>query len=1083
MGIRRYSVYTLALIALLIFSANLFGQASDGILVGSITDASGSAVVNAALQLDNVATGIRYSAKTDELGQYRFNNIPAGKYKLVTTAAGFGNTTVENINIEANLTATVNVSMQVGSLSESVSVIEAPAVIDTTTARLQTTFNTRQAEVLPTTGIGILGVINLSLLSAGVSSSGGAGYGTGPSIGGQRPTDNNFMIEGVDDNNRSVTGPQISVSNEAVAEFTLQQNQFSPEFGHSTGGQFNTIIKSGTNELHGTLYEYFQNRTLNAIDQQFGRQGFTNNPRFDSNRVGGNIGGPVLKNRWFYFFDYEYSPTGQAASSSSAIFAPTAAGLATLDAMSGINKNNLNVFKTYTPVAAAQFGNRTTTVNGVAIPLGVLSIAAPSFINIQNYIASSDFNLSEHDQIRARYLYSKQDQIDTTANLPQFFTPLVLRNHLASLSEFHTFTPNITNELRLAYNRRVADNPVGSYSFPGLDVFPNLNFSDLGLNIGPNGNDPQGSRSNTFQAVDNITWTHGRHTFKFGYDGRKLNITSFFVQRQRGDYQYSTLARFLNDITPEFAERSVGGFPFIGNLVSHYAYANDDFKVTSHLTVNLGVRYEFVDVPTGAKEQKLNALASVPGLISFNSPKPTYNDWAPRVGIAYSPGTSGKTSIRAGFGMAYDQIYQNLGTNSLAPEFFTTIDAHITQPGAPNFLANGGIPGTALPLTSPTRARALTSSFIPDQLRPYSIQWNFGVQHVLANDYTIEVRYLGARGVHLPFQVQLNRPAAVTAANSLPTFLSRPTQAQLDALPNTLTAIRNNAPVSPLTAAGFASTITTFEPEGNSTYHGLATQITKRFSKGLQFIGAYTWSHNIDDSTAALFSTVTSPRRPQDFDNLRPERASSALDHRNRFSMSWIYDAPWFKNANWFEKNLIGNWVFGGTYIAETGTWATPRSGIDSNLNGDNAGDRTVINPSGLGNRGSDITTLTNTSGAVVGYLANDPTARYIKAGAGVLPTAGRNTLRLPGINNFDLSLAKRFNFTERKALEFRAEAYNALNHPQYTPGFPSVANLRSRTAGGAVSLLLPDNPIFDRPDLAYQSNSRLMQLVMRFTF
>lgn len=1075
---------------LLAITGILFGQASDGNLVGTVTDSSGAAIVNAAVELTNTQTGIKATTKTDAQGVYRFNNILVGTYTLVTSMTGFGNTTVKNIAVEASVNATINVTMQIGVTSSSVTVVESAPPIDTTTAHVSTTFTSQQAERLPVTGLGVLGVINLSLLGAGVSSSGGAGYGTGPSVGGQRPTDNNFMIEGADNNNRSVTGPVLIIPNEAVSEFSLQQNQFSPEFGHSTGGQFNTIIKSGTNQLHGSLYEYFQNRNLNAIDQQFGRQGITQNPRNDDNRFGGTVGGPIIRNKWFFYGNWEYQPVGAASSSASAIFVPTAAGLQTLNGLSGINKTNLGVFEKYVPTAASQFGNQTTTVNGAPIPLGILSIVGPSFTNYQNYLVSSDYNLSERDQIRARYVNNRQDAIDTTANLPFFFSPVNLRRHFATLSEFHTFSPAITNELRGAYLRNVDGRPIQNVSFPGLDAFPNLNFNDLGLNIGPNSNYPQSSRSNTFELIDNLTWTKGRHTLKFGYDGRKLNISSFFVQRQRGDYQYSTLERYLNDITPEFAERSVGGSPFIGNLVSHYGYANDDFRLRPNLTVNLGVRYEYVGVPTGAQEQALNNLASVPGLIVFNAPKATHNDWAPRVGLAWSPGTSGKTSIRAGFGMAYDQIYQNLGTNSLPPEFFTTLDAHITQPSAPNFLANGGISGAAQPITSAAVARKLTSSFIPDQVRPYSLQWNLSYQRVLWNDFTVEARYLASKGVHLPYQVQLNRPAAAYAGHSLPTYLQAPTQAQIDALPLTLGDLKNSAPANPYTAAGFTSTITTFQPQGNSTYHGLALQVTKRFSRGLQFLSAYTWSHAIDDSTDALFSSVTSPRRPQDFNNLSPEKADSALDHRQRFTTSWVYDTPWMKTSNnWFAKNLIGNWLLTGTYIAETGTWATPRSGIDSNLNGDNAGDRTVLNPSGIANVGSGVTPLCRTgancavANNAVAYVAVNPNARYIIAGAGVLPTAGRNTLRLPGINNFDLSLGKKFNVTESKFFEFRAEGYNAFNHPQYVPGFPNVANLRSRTTGGAVSFLLPDNATFDRPDLAYQSNSRFMQLVARFVF
>jgi hypothetical protein len=646
----------------------------------------------------------------------------------------------------------------------------------------------------------------------------------------------------------------------------------------------------------------------------------------------------------------------------------------------------------------------------------------------------------------------------------------------------HSFSPTFTNELRAGWNRRVDDRPIGNYSWPGLDAFPNLSFNDLGLTIGPNSNYPQSNRSNTYQLADNASIVKGRHTIRFGYDGRKLNITNFFVQRQRGDYIYNSFERFMLDVTPEFAERSAGGFPFIGNLLSHYAYANDEWRVKPNLTLTLGVRYEFVDVPAGAKSQELNALASVPGLLEFRAPKPTYTDFTPRVGIAWSPGNSGKTSIRAGFGMAYDQVYQNLGTNSLPPQYFTTIDAHIERPDQPNFLANGGIKTEARPITSPSQARALTSSFIPDQVRPYSLQWNVGVQRVLANDYTLEVRYLGSRGVHLPYQVQMNRPAGVTADRNLPLYFSRPSQAQLDALTLTRSQLQVGSVNDPLVKAGFTSTITTFLPVGNSSYHGLATQLNKRFSRGFQFTAAYTLSSLIDDSTAALNSTVTTPRRPQDFANLRAERAHSALDHRHRASVGWLYTTPWYNNSsNWWMKNLVGNWTFSGTYIAETGSWATFRSAADSNLNGDNAGDRTVFNPNGDRRLGSGTTALTNSAGQTVAYLANNPNAAWVAAPQGVLPNAGRNLVRFPMINNVDAALGKRFSFGEGKFFEIRGEFYNALNHPQYIPGFASIINPGvGLTQTAVANALIPTNTNFQRWDLAFASNARLGQIVAR---
>lgn len=387
-------------------------------------------------------------------------------------------------------------------------------------------------------------------------------------------------------------------------------------------------------------------------------------------------------------------------------------------------------------------------------------------------------------------------------------------------------------------------------------------------------------------------------------------------------------------------------------------------------------------------------------------------------------------------------------------------------------------------MTDPVAARRLTTSFVPDQLRPYSIVWNAGVQRVFREDYTVEVRYLGSRGVHLALQQNLNRPSGITPERSLPLFLSRPSQADLDRLTLTRANLAIGAATDPLVLAGFPNAITAFMPQGNSIYHGLATQVNKRFSQGVQFVGSYTWSHAIDDSTASLNSTVLTPRRPQDFNNLRPERASSALDRRHRFTLGWVYETPWLRDSGvWALKNLLGNWLLSGAYTIETGAWATARSGFDANLNGDTAGDRVIINTAGDANRGSDVTALTNSAGAIVGYLANDPTARYIRTREGMYPNSGRNTIRLPRINNFDLAAGKRINITERVRTEIKAEFYNALNHAQFTAGIPNSAYLRTRTGAAETSMLLPGNPIFLRPDLAFQSNSRTGQLVLRVEF
>jgi hypothetical protein len=826
---------------------------------------------------------------------------------------------------------------------------------------------------------------------------------------------------------------------------------------------------------------------LNALDQAFKRQGIFSQPRYDQNRLGGGIGGHIIKNKLFYYGLYEYNPTGQASTPSGATYSPTAAGYAALDNMSGISKTNLGVLKQF--LAPAPTASNTTTVQGVAIPTGILPIVAPQYTNDYSWLVSIDYNISDRDQIRGRYVDNKQNGFSPTAlsNLPTFFYPRPTTSHLLSVSEFHTFRPNLTNEFRLAYNRYNDDIGIPNFQFPGLDVFPNIQIqNDLNVQIGPYTSAPQATIQNTYQMVEVLGWNKGRHDLKFGIEGRDLIAASTFIQRVRGDYDYSTLERYLLDYVPDaLAQRNVGGRPYSGNQFAVYGFANDNFRLNRNLTLNFGLRYEFTSVPKSMKEFALNSLADVPGVLTFFEPQPQKTNFAPRVGFAYSPGESGKTSIRGGFGIAYDQIFDNVGTNARPPQATSTFDQPVVDQCC--FLGNGGIkPNAPTSQLTPAQARAATSSWLPDQKVGYSATWNLGIQRVFAKDYTFEARYVGTKGIHLLFQNQLNRAAVVTPTHNLPTLLAAPTQAYLDSLTistASLAAERNTPGIGNTMAQyGFTSNITAYVPQGNSEYHGLAMELTRRFSKDLHFHAAYTWSHLMDDSTAEVNSTTLSPRRPQDFNNIRSEWASSALDHRQRFTLGWLYETPWHRNSpNKLLKHLLGGYQISGAYTAEAPEYITPQSAVDSNQNGDAAGDRVIINPSGVPGTSSDVTALKNSSGATVAYLANNPNAQYIRAQIGAFATSGRNILAGRGINNFDFSLFKKLQFTERWNLALRADFFNGLNHPQYTPG--RVNNVNNTNRANVTNYLTPGNPLFAQFDQVYSSNPRTIQVGARLTF
>lgn len=1093
----------------------LLGQATDSNIVGTVSDPAGALVPNVAITAINKATNVKYETVSNNAGEYRFNNVPVGRYDITATAAGFAPAKIGDVQLDLNRTASVPLTLAVGTVSTEVEVVEAAAAIDTTTSQIQTNWDADAIRNLPNAGTSKVtdasGIYNVTLGNAGVALAGGIGQGVGPAVAGQRSENNSFSIDGVNNDNHEITGPMTYVSNEAVSQISVLQNQFSPEFGGASGGVFNVIVKSGTNQLHGSIYEYLQNRDLNAVDNTEVLSGNRTNPRFDSNRFGATVGGPIKRDKLFYFGNYEYNPVGQASVPNAPVFAPTAAGVALLNGMTNLSKTNLGIFEKYVPVAPTADPTNPITVNGVNIPNGPLTFASPNYNNSYHAIVSADWTISSKDQFRARYIYDKNSEIDNNPSLPVFYTAETLFNNMLSLSEFHTFSPTMENEIRISYSRRNQQVPAGSFTFPGLNLFPNIGVDELQLQLGPDPNAPQGGIQNLFQIQENITKTMGRHTFKAGYNFSDIVLSSYFIQRVRGDYDYSTLEEFLLDQQPDggnisgvSGERSFGAASGIPEgFLQNTAFFNDDYRVRKNLTLNLGLRYEIVTVPVASRAQQYSAIADVPGVISFRNPAVSKNDWSPRIGFAYSPGTSGNWAIRGGIGRSFDLSYTNLSENANPAFYQVTQDVNTANPVS-NFLANGGLTAAAPTVQTAASARAGLSSYIWDQNRPYALNGSFGVQRLLKKDYTIEARYVYTKGVHLYVQDRLNVVPEVTPSNYIPTFATMPSAAQFAALskplgnsstPGTVEGTlpygtTSAIPYNNLAIYGFQQNLVGFNPVGDSRYNGLALQMSKRFSKNFSYLLAYTWSHTMDDSTATLFSTYYTPRRGQDFQNQAADWSNSALDHRQRFTFTPMYDFKMFDHSNWFMKNLVSNWNISGTYTFQSGEQADVQSGVDSNLNGDSAGDRTIINPAGAATTGSGVTgynsagQVASSSASIVAYVAKNPNARYIVAGAGALANASRNTLLMPPIDNFDIALTKRFNVSERMRLEFAGQFANIFNHAQYVGSWISDVG-ENQTIGSTFTRneLIPSNAQFAQWSQFFSSNSRSVQVVARFIF
>ena len=1133
---RNARTFVLVISMLCIFvSVQASAQATSGDLVGTVTDPSGAVVVKATVEIKNAETGVVTLLTTTSSGQYHAANLLPGRYEINVTAPGFQPYRLRGLSVELNKTATTDVTLSLGANTTIEVSADASAALDTTSTNLTTSFFNDELSTLPSATIGGAsqngvqsGVLNVSLLGPGVASSGGLGIGVGPSIGGQRPRNNNFEIEGIDNNNKAVTGPLVYIANDAVGNFTLITNQFSPDFGHSSGGQFNTTIVSGTNRLHGKLYEYFQNRNLNAASGIEG--GKIPNPKYDSNRYGGQLGGPILKDKLFFFTNYERQTLGQNASGY--VCVPTAAGMKTLNDLApsyNFSATNVAQFTKYVPTPNFAGGEQVTSENDNAcgnqvsgpqfitvtngltvgslqttnIPLGNYQINAGAPLQFNSLTTSADYTIGQKDSIRLRYIHDWETQTDTGATsgetlLPAFFTQEPFKWHLFAGSEYHSFTPNLTNEFRIGFNRYDNTLTSGNFAYPGLDQFPYIQYLDMGsLTVGADGNAPQFTIQNLYQLTDNISYTKGKHTFKFGFDGRKYISPQGFTQRARGDYEYAATDQFLHDLATDangFAERSSGSHTYYGDQMALYGYGNDTWRVRPTIALNVGLRYEFTSVPVGERAQALNSAASVPGLVDFHAPRPSYKGLAPRFGINWAPDV--KTSVRAGFGIAYDVLFDNLGTLSFPPQYSVTEDVGSAGYPAylsPGFLANGGLPpgsgsGTFVYPNTPeglAAQRADTSAFLPDQTLPYAETYTLTVQRTIGSAFTAEIGYVGTHGIHLPTQDQINIQPRVNDTNVLPTFAGATLLEKAGSGATTLADIKALSNIVPAwNTAGFTGKITSYQPYSSSNYNGLIANLTRQFEKGLQLNLSYTWSKTMDTATAEVFATVLTPRRPQNSQCVSCEYSRSALDRTQRLSLEAMYEVQAYKHSDkFFLREIAGNWVIAPIYTYESPEYATPLSGVNSNLNGDSgpAIDRTIINPSGVRGTGSAASAILNTNGDVIGYQAVNPNAYYVQAGNGTLPNASRNTLPIRPIDNLDLGVYKRLSFHEHYSLEMGLQAWNSLNHPQYQPG--TIDNVNGPSYTSSYNFQTVSNAFFNRPEKQFLNNARNMQISGKFIF
>lgn len=1092
----RRSVVALLIVLLLATLAGVArAQRFDGTLRGDVIDESGAVVPDTKITLTNQDTGVSQVTTTTSAGSYVFPNLLAGTYTLSAEKDGFQKYQRQGIQINSNQTIDANIRLSIGATTTTVEVSAGADLVQTSNSTLTNTFDARLVADLPNNGGTPL---QLALFAPGITSNSAGVQGDGGSVGGVRPRANGFTIDGADDNDVTVTGRTSPVIEDAVADLTVITNQFSAEYGHSAGGLFNLTTKSGTNDLHGTAHWFTQNRNLNAADNLIGDQIaaglIPNKPRFDHNDLGGTIGGPLVRDKLFFFGAYNYQNTGQLFTGPTNV-PPTAAGLGMLNAIA-TSQGFTEVGKILAQLPVAPSQTDTTPVVDTAgalgpagatvlVPVGGIQTFATNFANEHDFQTNVDWNHG-NQQVRGRFLYSRARAVNLNPQTPQsqFNGAVIVDTRKLVLSDVWAITPRYVNDFHVSYSRLVAN-----FAIPSNFLnFPNAEVDDLSLNIGPESNSPQGRTTNVYQIADTQTYTRGRHTFKWGAEALRWIAPSNFLPRSRGEWDYANLNELVNDIVPtgsNGALRGAGDGGFDNSQKAFYTFVQDDWKISRRLTLNLGLRYEVSTLAASGASQAINSIADCPecifpntptGLI-FRKPKTDFNNFSPRVGFAFDPTGSGKWAIRGGAQVAFDVTFSNVLSNNLPPELQTEQNPDLTcaLSGPPawcasflnpadgtgkGFLQGGALLTVNVPPTTAADARASTGSLIVDETQPKIITWSLGVQHQLFKNDSLELRYVGTHGISLPVQIRRNTE---TAQMVDPTLTNLPVFFKNSDIPATITGVSTRADwaavqgTQPFAASGFFGLMTAFDPKGFSTYHGVSADYIHRFSHGMSLRYNFTWSHTIDNSTNEFFSSFDNPRRPQDPYNLANERGNSAIDIPRKSALSLVYLIPKVGTESAFGQRVLNGWQINATWLAQDGQPITPQAGSDLNGDGSSTGDRAVVNPSatalrsgtgvnfvcsGSGGATSVSATIAGCGGSVgvVGYVAIDPTAKFVGGSLlGAVSTAGRDSVSTPGFGVVDLGIFKNTYVTEKAHFQFRVEMYNAFNHRNFSLNIPTV--------------------------------------------
>ena len=1045
-------------------TASAIAQTSRGTVAGIVTDPSGASVVSAAALLRNTATGVTRDTTTNGSGVYRFDAVDPGPYTVNLKSAGFRTAMSASFTVTANQVSSVDIILEVGETTSTVEVSADAATLQTESPVRGGNIESQRITELPFAN---RNPVSLALTLPGVSSNRyGNGVGTF-SVNGSRGRSNNFLIDGTENNDISVAGQAFQFKNpDAVQEVAVQTSNYDSEFGRAGGAVVNTITKGGTNTIHGSLGYLLDVTNDDAISSQ---QALDPNvlkkgrPNSGTDQwFFGTVGGPIVKNRTFFFGSY--FEERQNSSGTSNVIVPSASGRATLNALfpAGTNKN-VDLYNTVTGGinASSQFTN-VVLGNGrpdIQFGTGVIGYGAP--YRDRSPTIRIDHKISDNDQLSGRFLFDDVAIGTASVSFPGFNTSQKNRYQNALIAETHVFSPSLTNELRLPYNRITLSFPVDSANALGKTL-PNYAISGIsGFGIATNL--PQGRIANNYGLQDTITYTHGSHSIRAGVDLLDQRSRQFAPITERGALTYNTgggfsgFANYVDDFggSSGGTARDFGSPAYYPKLFRQAYFAQDRWRVNSELTLTYGVRYEYFGLPVNSlKTPAFTGLFNVDPLTltgPYNQPNKVAadkNNFAPSVGLAYSPAyTDGplfwmfgnkKSVIRMGYNLGYDSFFNNIASNAStsSPNIVSTsLISNVDPLALPRGIGN-------LSALLPRVARALTpgdSQTLVDKnlVNPYYQHWSFGIQRELPGKIVIDTSYVGSKGTKLFAQEDLNPLVPVnlriTPANLNPAaFLT----GRLDNLQGARNIRTNN---------------------GSSYYHAAQLQATRRFSSGLVFNASYTWSKLIDYNSDVfqVNNTLAASAIPTIFGGLKQEKAVSLYDRTQRAVISYVYELPFFKT----QQGLLGR-AFGGIQIAgvstfESGVPFTVLNGQDADGIGGN-NDRPDYNPLGQKYVRS-VPSATSPTGYINPENSNLPinpaTAMFIgvPAGSGRTGNLGRNTIRTPGINNTDANAQKTIRIADRVSIQLRAEMYNVFNHPQYGNASVSPFGFGGGTLQGSV--------------------------------